>query len=105
MRIAVLGATGVYGRHLAPRLSAAGHAVRALVRKPAAAAIAVACGAEVVAADIFNEASLRAGVAGCDIALNLATSLPAPSSTTGDFASNDHLRREQVRRGRCRHCF
>jgi nucleoside-diphosphate-sugar epimerase len=94
MRIAVLGATGVYGRHLAPRLSAAGHQVRALVRTPAAAAIAAACGATVVAGDIFDEASLRAGVAGCDIALNLATSLPSPSSTTGDFASNDHLRRE-----------
>jgi nucleoside-diphosphate-sugar epimerase len=97
MRIAVLGATGVYGRHLAPRLLRAGHLVRALVRRPAAAAIAAACGAEVVAADIFDEASLRAGVAGCDIALNLATSLPGPSSTTGDFASNDRLRREGTR--------
>jgi len=92
-RIAVLGATGVYGRHLVPRLTAAGYRVRALVRKPEAAATAVACGAELAAADIFDEASVRAGLVGCDIAINLATSLPGPSSK-GDFAKNDQLRRE-----------
>ena len=32
--VAVLGATGVYGRHLVPRLAAAGYRVRALVRAP-----------------------------------------------------------------------
>ncbi|HEV8332556.1 MAG TPA: NAD(P)-dependent oxidoreductase [Steroidobacteraceae bacterium] len=93
-RIAVLGATGVYGRHLVPRLVAAGHRVRALVRRPEAAAAAAACGAELAAADIFDEASLRAGLAGCDVAINLATSLPAPGSPGGDFAKNDQLRRE-----------
>ena len=36
-RIAVLGATGVYARHLIPRLLAAGHSVRALARQPAKA--------------------------------------------------------------------
>lgn len=51
------------------------------------------CGAEVAAADIFDEASLRAGLAGCDVAINLATSLPAPGEQ-GDFAKNDQLRRE-----------
>jgi len=93
VRIAVLGATGVYGRHLVPRLTAAGYRVRALVRKPEAAAIAAACGAELAAADIFDAASLRAGLAGCDIAINLATSLPGPTSK-GDYAKNDQLRRE-----------
>jgi nucleoside-diphosphate-sugar epimerase len=92
-RIAVLGATGVYGRHLLPRLIAAGHPVRALVRKPEAAALAAACGAELAAADIFDEASLRAGLAGCDVAINLATSLPAPGEQ-GDYAKNDELRRK-----------
>jgi nucleoside-diphosphate-sugar epimerase len=93
-RIAVLGATGVYGRHLVPRLIAAGYRVRALVRRPEAAATASACGAELAAADIFDEASLRGGLAGCDVAVNLATSLPAPGSQGGDFAKNDQLRRE-----------
>ena len=92
-RIAVLGATGVYGRHLLPRLIAAGYTVRALVRQPQSAALSVACGAELAAADIFDEASLRAGLAGCDIAINLATSLPAPGEQ-GDYARNDQLRRE-----------
>jgi nucleoside-diphosphate-sugar epimerase len=92
-RIAVLGATGVYGRHLLPRLIAAGYPVRALVRKPEAAALAAACGAELATADIFDEASLRAGLAGCDVAINLATSLPAPGEQ-GDYAKNDELRRE-----------
>jgi nucleoside-diphosphate-sugar epimerase len=92
-RIAVLGATGVYGRHLVPRLVAAGHRVRALVRRPEAAIIAAACGAEVAAADIFDEAALGAGLAGCDVAINLATSLPGPTAG-GDYAANDRLRRE-----------
>jgi nucleoside-diphosphate-sugar epimerase len=93
-RIAVLGATGVYGRHLLSRLAATGCRVRALVRRPEAASIATACGAELAAADIFDEASLRAALADCDIAINLATSLPAPGSQGGDFAKNDQLRRE-----------
>jgi nucleoside-diphosphate-sugar epimerase len=92
--IAVIGATGVYGRHLIPRLITAGHRVRALVRTPANAVVAAACGAEVIAADIFDAASLRAGLAGCDVAINLATSLPSPTSQGGDFAKNDVLRRE-----------
>lgn len=93
IRIAVLGATGVYGRHLLPRLAASGYRVRALVRTPAAASLAAACGAELFAADIFDEASLRSGLAGCEVAINLATSLPSPSSP-GDYAKNDQLRRQ-----------
>ena len=91
--IAVLGATGVYARHLIPRLVARGHRVRALVRRPEAATVAAACGAEVQPADVFDAASLRAGLAGCDVGINLATSLPGPSGR-GDFATNDRVRRD-----------
>ena len=91
--IAVLGATGVFGRHLTPRLVAAGHRVRALVRRPEAAGVARGCGAEIRTADIFDAASLRAGLEGCEMAINLATSLPGPSGR-GDFAANDRLRRD-----------
>ena len=91
--IAVLGATGVYARHLIPRLAARGHRVRALVRRPEAATVAAACGAEIRRADVFDAASLRAGLAGCDVGVNLATSLPGPSGR-GDFATNDRVRRE-----------
>jgi nucleoside-diphosphate-sugar epimerase len=94
--IAVLGASGVYGRHLVPRLVAAGHRVRALVRTPASAAATAASGAEVRAADIFDPASLRAGLAGCDIAINLATSLPSPAKQGGDPNANNRVRREGV---------
>jgi nucleoside-diphosphate-sugar epimerase len=94
LRVALLGATGVYGRHLLPRLSAAGCRVRALVRNPASARVAAACGAELIQADIFDESALRAGLSDCDVAINLATSLPNPSTQRGDFAANDRLRRE-----------
>ena len=93
LSIAVLGATGMYARHLIPRFVARGYRVRALVRRPETAATAAACGAEVRRADIFDAASLRAGLEGCDVGVNLATSLPGPSGT-GDYATNDRLRRE-----------
>ena len=93
LSIAVLGATGVYGRHLIPRLVARGYRVRALARRPGTAATAAVCGAEVRRADIFDAASLRVGLEGCDVGVNLATSLPGPSGT-GDYATNDRLRRE-----------
>ncbi|MFM9862149.1 MAG: NAD-dependent epimerase/dehydratase family protein [Micropepsaceae bacterium] len=92
-RIAVLGANGVYARHLMPRLIAAGYRVRALVRRPEAANAARACGAEVATADIFDTASLTAALAGCDVGVNLATSLPGPSGR-GSFEANDRLRSE-----------
>jgi nucleoside-diphosphate-sugar epimerase len=94
--VAVIGATGVYGRHLVPRLTAAGHRVRALVRSPASATAAAACGAEVRAADIFDAASLRAGLQGCDVAINLATSLPSPVKPGGNSEQNNRVRREGV---------
>jgi len=93
MKVAILGANGVYARHLLPRLAAAGHPIRALVRRPEAAAVARRCGAEVATADIFDAASLRAGLAGCDVCVNLATSLPGPSGR-GDYAVNDRVRQE-----------
>ena len=94
MSVAVLGANGVYGRHLVPRLIARGHRVRALVRRPEAAALAAACGAELRICDIFDAASLRAGLEGCDVGVNLATALPAPGGRTGDYGTNDRVRRE-----------
>lgn len=94
--IAVLGANGVYGRHLIPKLVARGQRVRALVRRPEAAGFAHACGADVRVADIYDEASLVAALEGCELAINVATSLPGPSGR-GDFAANDKLRREGTR--------
>lgn len=91
--IAILGANGVYARHLIPRLVGAGYNIRALVRRPEAAGVARGCGAEVRIADVFDAASLRAGLDGVDIGINLATSLPGPSGR-GDYDANDRVRRE-----------
>lgn len=91
--IAILGGNGVYARHLIPRLVASGHDVRALVRRPEAGAFARACGADVQIADIFDTRSMAAGLEGCGIGINLATSLPGPSGR-GDFDANDKLRAE-----------
>ena len=92
-KIAILGASGVYGRHLTPRLVEAGFDVRALVRRPEAAGVARGCGAEVGVADIFDAVSLRAGLEDCETGINLATSLPGPSGR-GDYDVNDRVRRE-----------
>jgi nucleoside-diphosphate-sugar epimerase len=91
--IAILGANGVFGRWLTPKLVAAGYGVRALVRRPEAAGVAIACGADVRTADIFDEASLVAGLKDADAVINLATSLPGPSGR-GSYEANDQLRRE-----------
>ena len=90
--VAVLGGNGVYARHLIPRLVGAGYAVRALVRRPEAAGLARACGAEVRVADIFDEEALCAALDGCAVGVNVATSLPGPSGR-GDYQANDQLRR------------
>ena len=94
--VAVLGASGVYGRHLVPRLTQAGYRVRALVRSPTSARLSTACGAEIHKADIFDGRSLRAALEGCDVAVNLATALPSPAKIGGDFDLNDRVRREGV---------
>ena len=69
--IAILGANGVYARHLIPRLTEANFKVRALVRRIAAANVTRACGADVRVADIFDAASLRDGLNGADVCINL----------------------------------
>lgn len=93
--IAVLGASGVYGRHLLPRLIARGHNVRALVRSPHTAHAARASGADIVAADIFAEDGLAKALDGCDLAINLATALGNTNAGV-DYALNDRVRREGV---------
>lgn len=92
--VAVLGASGVYARHLLPRLTQECDAI-AIVRRPEAAGLARACGATIRTADIFDAGSMTAALEGCDIAINLATTLPGPSGR-GDFAANDRLRVEGV---------
>lgn len=94
-RIAILGANGVYARHLIPRLAGEGFDVRAIVRRPEAAGFARASGATVAIGDIFDIGAMAQAFEGCAVAINLATTLPGPSGR-GDFAANDKLRVEGV---------
>lgn len=88
LSVAALGASGVYGRHLVPRLLARGHRVRALVRRPVSPE-----GVDTRIVDIFDGELLRRAIDGCDVVVNLATSVPRPDQPP-DFTLNDRIRRE-----------
>ncbi len=66
MTVLVTGATGTVGRPLVERLLAAGHRVRALTRNPAKANLPA--GAEVVAGDLADTASLSEAFSGAGAA-------------------------------------
>ena len=92
MRILVVGATGVLGRQVVPRLVERGHAVRAVVRRAGAGAWSRSAGAEVVQGDILDRESLMAAAAGCQAAIHIATAIPRGPG--GDWSRNDRIRRE-----------
>lgn len=74
MRIFVTGGTGFIGRALVNALMICDHQITALVRdpeSPAAQALARS-GATLVAGDVTDPASLRAGMAGCDTLVHCA---------------------------------
>jgi len=68
-RVVVTGASGFIGTALAPRLLAAGHLLRLMIRRPPEAPPAP--GAEVVSGDLTSPESLRAAVAGADAVIHL----------------------------------
>jgi uncharacterized protein YbjT (DUF2867 family) len=70
--VLVVGATGYVGGRLVPRLVTTGYDVRCMVRNPGK----VQCAdVEVVAGDVFDEASVRAAMAGVDVLYYLVHSL------------------------------
>jgi nucleoside-diphosphate-sugar epimerase len=93
MRLIVIGATGVLGRHVVPRLLERGHQVRAVVRTSQQAALFQRKGVEAVLGDILDAASLHAAVTDCEAALHLATAIPKPGGPQ-DWGPNDRIRRE-----------
>lgn len=96
MKIAVIGATGVLGRHVVPRLVEHGHHVRAIARKPAEINRLQRMGVEAVSGDILIPDTLGPTTANCDAALHLATAIARPGKAP-DWHMNDRIRREGTR--------
>lgn len=93
MRVVVVGATGVLGRHTLPRLMERGHSVSAVVRRPDDVTRLRRLGVDAHRGDILDEASLREPLRDCDVALHLATAIP-PRGAQMDWSRNDQIRRE-----------
>jgi uncharacterized protein YbjT (DUF2867 family) len=85
MRCLVLGATGYVGSRLVPRLLAAGHEVRCLVRSAEKMRATVTDDeVEILVGDVLDCASVRRAVAGVDVVYYLVHSLNRP-----DFPAQD----------------
>jgi len=86
MRILVTGATGYIGGRLAPRLAAAGHDVRVLVRNPIKLRDAPwAADVEVLKGDLLDAASVARAVEGVDVVYYLVHAMGAH----GDFEETE----------------
>ena len=93
LRVAVIGATGIIGRHVLQRLQERGHEVRAVVPAEADVEAQRRLGVEATQGDIFDLHSLRQAIKGCSAALHLATAAPRPGRPP-NWALNDRIRRE-----------
>lgn len=93
MKIGVIGASGVIGHRLVPRLLERGATVRCIVRPGSHRSLP--CGAhEVVAANILDEGGLAESLHGLDTVVNLATRIPCGR---GDWRENDQIRTDGTR--------
>jgi 2-alkyl-3-oxoalkanoate reductase len=100
MRVAVIGSTGVLGRHLIPRLIERNHNVRAVVRNQERAKGFYQMGAEVISADILDPVGMVTATKGSDAVLHIATAIVQAATTIAgprdalDWERNDRIRRE-----------
>jgi nucleoside-diphosphate-sugar epimerase len=78
MRVFVTGGTGAIGSYAVPALIEAGHTVSALARSTAKADGLRRQGATPVQVSLFDRAALTTALHGHDVAINLASALPAP---------------------------
>lgn len=96
MKIGVIGATGVVGRNVVPRLLANGHTVRAIARRKDAISRFASIGAETAISDIFDTGALAGALSGCDAAINVATAVPRPGDPS-EWEENTKVRVEGTR--------
>jgi nucleoside-diphosphate-sugar epimerase len=100
MRIFIIGATGVLGRALLPRLQQAHHEIRTLVRSAEQARTLQAVGIEATVGEILQaeaQQRLPEQVKGCEAVIHIATAIPANFSAPGAWETNTRLRTEGTR--------
>src|SRR5690348_9339935 len=94
MQIAVTGATGFVGRHVAATLVGRGHRVRALARRPEQARQLLGGGAlEVVPGDLADATTLATLVHGCDAVIHLVGIIAEAGPATFDAVHVEGTRR------------
>lgn len=96
MRIFLTGGTGVIGTRALPALVAAGHDVTAVARSDPKTELVLSLGGTPAAVDLFDPESVAAAVAGHEVVMHLATSIPSlsRSALTSSWETNERLRRE-----------
>jgi nucleoside-diphosphate-sugar epimerase len=102
VRVFLAGATGVIGRVLLPKLTAAGHEVTAMSRSADRADAIRQTGAEPVVCDALDAEALDSAVAGArpEAVIHQLTSLPSrlePRKSATQLAATNRLRREGTR--------
>src|SRR5262245_1033824 len=99
MNVFTTGATGVLGKVVSRLLFDGGHYVRALAQNAHSESRLRSTGVEIFRGSLFDPASLRDGVRGCDAILHLATRIPPlnRASSPGAWKENDRIRTEGTR--------
>jgi nucleoside-diphosphate-sugar epimerase len=93
--VLVVGATGVLGRALVPRLLADRHNVRAIARNASTAELPA--GVELIDANLLED-DLYELVHGCDAVVHIATAIPIDRSDAGAWDLTARLRTAGTRR-------
>lgn len=92
LNIVVIGATGVLGRQVIPRLVERGHQVRGIVRRPEQVERLQRLGVAAEIGDILDLDTLIPATIGCEAAFHLATAIPKGGGAQ-DWSMNDRIRR------------
>ncbi|GLV53871.1 nucleoside-diphosphate sugar epimerase [Dictyobacter sp. S3.2.2.5] len=100
MRIFIIGATGVLGRALLPRLREVEHEIHALVRSDVQAQVLREAGIEATVGEVLEaetQQRLPELMRGCDAVVHIATAIPANMADPDAWKANTHLRTEGTR--------